>query len=50
MTEERAAIGRGLAAVGGFTRPIGEEREAIELELAAVGGFTRLIKKRAAIG
>ena len=42
MTEERAAIGRGLVAVGGFTRPIGEpeERAAIESELAAVGGFT----------
>ena len=40
MTEERAAIRRGLVAVGGFTRPIGEERAAIESELAAVGGFT----------
>ena len=45
-TEERAAIGQGLAAVGGFTRLIGEERAAIESELAASNGRVHQADKR----
>ena len=50
LTEEIAAIGQEVVAVGGFARPIGEERAAIETELALVGGFTRLIEERTTIG